>query len=177
MYNIMKSRIEIFDGIMKDKNFNIDNNTLLARIAGNIAQKAEKAGMTVDDYIKETGNDPIMEYMKKTGAGDIILFDVTNLQTDIIDLQTKINAAKAEISQQFLGDTSDIKQHRENAIKNDSYIKNLEEQMKQKEKEYNALINGNSAAYYIRLANFASSNLLLDKILGSEDESGNRNLP
>lgn len=177
MYNIMKSRIEIFDGIMKDKNFNIDNNTLLARIAGNIAQKAEKAGMTVDDYIKETGNDPIMEYMKKTGAGDIILFDVTNLQTDIVDLQTKINAAKAEISQQFLGDTSDIKQHREDAIKNDSYIKNLEEQMKQKEKEYDALINGNSAAYYIRLANFASSNLLLDKMLGSEDESGNRNLP
>ena len=56
MYNIMKSRIEIFDGIMKDKNFNIDNNTLLARIAGNIAQKAEKAGMTVDDYIKEICN-------------------------------------------------------------------------------------------------------------------------
>lgn len=177
MYNIMKTRVQIFDQIMRDKNFNLDDNDLLERISGNISKKADKAGMSVEDYIKETGEDPIVEYMKKTGAGDIILFDVTNLQADIVELQTKLNAAKAKVEQQFVGDTSDIKQQREEAIKQDSYIKSLEEQIKEKEKQYNALINGDSAAYYIRLANFASQDVLVNQMLGKEDSNGNRTLP
>ena len=141
------------------------DNPIIQEIRKETKEGAEKEGISEFEYRKKYRINNFDEFAKRTGFADIIITDFGNLALDIVEIDQDIEGRKGYLMSQFPDTRAS---EREDAIKNDPLLKDLEEKKKLKKEQLDALLKGKAASYYIKYANFASNSKLVGNILSAQ---------
>lgn len=144
--------------------FERSTNPILQQIRKDVKEGAAKENISEQEYRKKHHINNFEEFAKKSGFADVIITDFGNIALDIVELDQEIERRKGFITAQFPDSRAS---EREEAIKKDVFIKDLEDKKKKKKEQLDALYAGKAASYYIRYANFASSSELVSSLISA----------
>ena len=151
--NTLRRLVGSIEQDLKANGLEVIKDNIRLNIMNSLNEKASNLGLSLEQYCEQNGIDINKEVYKAKGFVDAIYTDLTKSAADIITISTAINNKKAEISSKF---TDTQKNEREEAIKNNQELKDLNDRLKDAKAHYDEVYSGKYNDFYLALTDFSS---------------------
>lgn len=174
--NTLRRLVGSIEQDLKANGLEVIKDNIRLNIMNSLNEKASNLGLSLEQYCEQNGIDINKEVYKAKGFVDAIYTDLTKSAADIITISTAINNKKAEISSKF---TDTQKNEREEAIKNNQELKDLNDRLKDAKSHYDEVYSGKYNDFYLALTDFSSDSWKLgayinNPLIGSDAKPLNK---